>query len=469
VYHEIGVCLYMQRDLLPAADEQGIAMNVDKDRLRYVFAGDYPESYGPAELTRLRAIRLRQVGQLAGADPAEQDKLLRLLIARRSADPNRAQLDVRTGRDGVQALVAKGEVVLAADAYKAVSPELDGYTRLSGESGAFVRLRRADSAAADVPATIIACAGADTAAWMNAIATMAAVGKGIGGPEPVDPPPPPPPPPFTALLPGAAPVRVAVIDTGITAQTRDDGILNAVPRTQGNVDALDLLPAPDGYLDYGAGHGTFVAGIIARVAPKAQIVMYRAADSDGFATDSDIAEAVLQAYAEGAQIINISLGLRTTDGQPPPALAGAVEAVREQSAGQAVIVAAAGNYGDTVHVYPAALDGVEAVAGLTAQLQPAAWSSHGDVQFSAVAEGIRSTFVKGTESPDFDKDPDTFGSNAWAIWSGTSFAAPQVAGAVARMSYEENIGARAAAGRLAAAGTPIPGYGAATPILSGIG
>ena len=42
-----------------------------------------------------------------------------------------------------------------------------------------------------------------------------------------------------------------------------------------------------GLIDSHSGHGTFVCGIIQRVAPQAEIRMYRAADSDGFATDHD--------------------------------------------------------------------------------------------------------------------------------------------------------------------------------------
>ena len=43
-----------------------------------------------------------------------------------------------------------------------------------------------------------------------------------------------------------------------------------------------------------------------------------------------------------------------------------------------------------------------------------------------------STYVEGTETE--QKAPlhqDTFGANAWATWSGTSFAAPQITGAIA--------------------------------------
>ena len=170
---------------------------------------------------------------------------------------------------------------------------------------------------------------------------------------------------------------------------------------------------------------------------------------------------------DGAQIINLSLAVRTVDDQPPRAIAAAVEQVR--SGGRTVIVAAAGNHGDRTKVFPAALDGVEAVAGLTAHLAPATWSSRGDVRFSTVAEGIRSTFVQGTGSPVFNPEPDVFGPDPWAVWSGTSFAAPQIAGAVARISYEEDIDVRDALDRLDAYGRPVTGYGKAMRILKGIG
>ena len=120
-------------------------------------------------------------------------------------------------------------------------------------------------------------------------------------------------------------------------------------------------------------------------------------------------------------------------------------------------------------MWPAALPGVEAVAGLTAYLTPSAWSSYGpDVRFSTVGEGIRSTFVTGTESPVFDPSPDVFGDDAWAMWSGTSFAAPQIAGAVARISYEEGLAPRAAVDKLDAYGKPIAGFGKAMRVLKGL-
>jgi hypothetical protein len=486
VYHEVDWRLYSsQETYFRRSEDRGTFMKFETDRLGYAFEGDYPESYGPQDSARLRAMLPQQLAQLGPGSAGEDARLLGILIGRRCGDQGRAQIESRTRRDGSLSLVARGEVVLPAADFAAgevkhlladfTAPRAPG----GGARGEHVLLRRPTACAADVDKVVSACGAAKVAAWPNYLATMAAVGKGIGGPEPTPPPPPPPGPKTLAALPapsapasgGGDTVRVAVIDTGIPRRKRPDGWLDDVPRTDDNIDVLDILPAgPDGLLDYQAGHGTFVAGIIKRVAPQAEIRMYRAADTDGFATDHDIADAILRAHDQGAHIINLSLGVRTLDDQPPPATAEAIAKVLAESGNQTVIVAAAGNYGDHTKVWPAALPGVESVAGLTANLMPSTWSNFGaDVRFSTVAEGIRSTYVPGAESPVFDPAPDEFGADAWAVWSGTSFAAPQVAGALARISYEEGVAPRAAADKLDAFGKPIDGFGKAMRILQGLG
>jgi subtilisin family serine protease len=233
-------------------------------------------------------------------------------------------------------------------------------------------------------------------------------------------------------------VPVAVIDTGITAERRTDGWLDGIARTPDNTDPLNVL-GRDQFLDFGAGHGTFVTGVIQQVAGDiADIEVYRALDSDGVGSDVDVACALLRAVHDGARIVNLSVGTET-DGVPPLALHTAIEMIGEMGA-DVLIVAAAGNGGrDGAECYPGAFarsmgefNGVVAVAGLTADGQPADWSTRGDwVTFSAVAEGIVSTYIEGEESELVDDQPDRFPLDAWAIWTGTSFAAPQVVGEVA--------------------------------------
>jgi hypothetical protein len=277
---------------------------------------------------------------------------------------------------------------------------------------------------------------------------------------------------------------VAVIDTGIAQEQREDGWLGEVDRSPGRIDPLDAVPQPNELLDFAAGHGTFAAGIVRMIDPDAVIRVYRALDSDGFGNENAVACAMIQAMSDGADVINLSNGMHTIDNSPSVAFEAALERIdelaRELGRDAPAIVASAGNYGDTVPVWPAAFtDRVISVAALTADLEPAEWSSHGDwVTCSCVGEGIVSTFVPGTEDPAFTNPvpglpgPDTYPlpgqQDSWAVWSGTSFAAPQIAGAITRTMREEGeIAPRAASWRLLARGTFLPGYGKAMCLLPG--
>ena len=84
-----------------------------------------------------------------------------------------------------------------------------------------------------------------------------------------------------------------------------------------------------------------------------------------------------------------------------------------------------------------------------------------------------STYVPGVEEPFLDDEPETFsGPDPWGVWSGTSFAAPQVAGAVALIMEQQGVDARTALARLLASGIPVPGRGSGAadhgrqPVLS---
>ena len=169
------------------------------------------------------------------------------------------------------------------------------------------------------------------------------------------------------------------------------------------------------------------------------------------ASEVDVADAMMRAADDGAHVINLSLGMQAVDdGNPCPALKEAVADILNRDEPPA-IVASAGNYGTTEKVYPAALDGVVSVAGLQAVQDPqsttppdgADWSTHGDwVVCSTVGEGIVSTFVKGQEDPVFgDNDvyPHNGQGDSWAVWTGTSFAAPQIAGLISATCREQGL------------------------------
>ncbi|QCB92891.1 S8 family peptidase [Cellulomonas shaoxiangyii] len=274
-------------------------------------------------------------------------------------------------------------------------------------------------------------------------------------------------------------VVVAVVDTGVAAERRSDGWLRDVVRTgdvagahggASNVDPLDAEPH-DGYLDVYAGHGTFVAGIVQQVAPGAEIRVLKAVGPGGAGSELDVACALIRAVRDGAHVVNLSLGTQTLFDEPSLPLAAALEVVREiedERGWQSVLVASAGNYGDDTPTWPAAFGRVLAVGGLTRELRPTTWSSHGSwVDVSAVGEDVLSTYVPGRQNPDFAASAQEFGDDAFARWVGTSFAAPQVSGAIARTMTELRVGGPEAVHALLAAGKPVAGYGHALQILPG--
>jgi len=281
---------------------------------------------------------------------------------------------------------------------------------------------------------------------------------------------------------------VGIVDTGITDQTRQDGWLAGIPRPRGSVDPLDAIPpGGDGYLDLAAGHGTFVAGVVEQVAPLADVRVHRALDSDGIGPEEEICRTMLRAVRDGQQILCLSFGMSTDDGVPPRRMAATIEeigALAEERGVQVLLVAAAGNSGDERPCWPAAFSrgadsflregaagGVKvvAVAGLAPGLEPAAWATRGSwVDVSTVAQGICSPYVTGTEYPcPQNPRPDTFGADPWALWSGSSFAAPQVVGAVVRLCRERGLAPHDALRRLMERGVPVDGFGRALQVLPG--
>jgi Subtilase family len=266
-------------------------------------------------------------------------------------------------------------------------------------------------------------------------------------------------------------VRVVIIDTGVYG-TRDDGWLAGLETTDNRED-LDFFP-PAGFLDLAAGHGSFCAGIVQQIVPDAHIAVCRELDSDGLAHEVRVARALVREVRAGLEagqhvIVNLSFGAETADDERPIALDVALEIIDEDSRQaelEAVVVAAAGNFGHDRPCYPAAFPTVTAVAALTQGLLPAEWSSRGAwVDVCTIGEGVRSTFVPGTESPSLDFDFEEFPASAWALWSGTSFAAPQVTGAIAKIAIEERVTPTEARRRLLAGEQEVPLYGKKVEIL----
>jgi hypothetical protein len=443
------------------------------------FENDYPGHAHDESCGDLHWAVQRQVAELAQRryEPAVRRDILNTLQRRRAArDGEVVQFDILPVDVGFDQLLARGEMLLTRSGYEQPGARaiLDGFG-----------LTQVDVGCAELEDRIVRCWNPELSgtilddvarslrrrgwsASVDSIVPLAPVIKGIGGAEPAVGPGPFPEYGLKCEGPAA---RVGIIDTGISAEIRGDNWLTDIPRN-GNIDPLDVLPTPDGFLDFEAGHGTFVSGIIAQVAPGADVRVYRAMDSDGIGSDRQVACAMIQAVQDGCEILNLSLGCQTPDAVPPVAISAALDVIGEierTQDRQVVIVAAAGNYGDNVPCWPAAFRRVVSVAALGPDMLPTTWSSRGYwVTCSTIGQGLLSTYVEGQESAAVDPDPDTFPQNAWAVWNGTSFAAPQIAGAVARLAQDLGIPVHEALVRLLRAGRPIPEYGQAIRILPGL-
>ena len=209
---------------------------------------------------------------------------------------------------------------------------------------------------------------------------------------------------------------VAVLDTGVdldhpalaphlTATGTDlvDG--DAWPNDEGN----GLDDDGDGLFDEAAGHGTHVAGIVHLAAPQAQIMPVRVLDSDGRGNIYRLAQGILHAGDQGADVINLSLGLAEKSSLLK-------EAIRRVARQGVVVVAAAGNDHQSDPVYPAATQCALSVTGLDEAGVKTPWANFGEwIAYAAPGKAIYSTFLDG----------------GYAWWSGTSMATPFLAGQAA--------------------------------------
>lgn len=199
------------------------------------------------------------------------------------------------------------------------------------------------------------------------------------------------------------------------------------------------------------GHGTHVAGIIAAVAnngigvagvaPGARILPVRVLDADGSGTTDQVAAGVRYAADQGADVINLSLGFLSGQGEVVKVI-GVLDPVYDAfayaAAKGAVIVVAAGNDAFPLCAEPSAAPGVLCV-GATDPDDLKAWYSNSDATMTKnyvvapggagtlfCADDVVSTYLRGAES--FCE------ADGYEALAGTSMAAPHVAGVAALLA-----------------------------------
>jgi thermitase len=223
-------------------------------------------------------------------------------------------------------------------------------------------------------------------------------------------------------------IKVAVIDTGIdTMHPVFHGRL--APQSEWHdFISSDDLPQEDGqYTDAAFGHGTGVAGLIAQVAPKAQIMPLRVLDANGQGNELDLVAAIAWAIDKHADVINLSLGSEKSSGSVN-------HMIKAASKLGIVVVASAGNNSLQKSNFPASSSrnyaNVVAVASSSISVNPIglnpgslpysytwAWYSNYGPDISVVAPG------ENLFTP--------FPGNAGKTWNGTSFSTALTSGAMA--------------------------------------
>lgn len=230
-------------------------------------------------------------------------------------------------------------------------------------------------------------------------------------------------------------VKVAVIDTGVD-YNHEDLSANILKDETGKVIGKNFTDStynyqPDDFMDR-AGHGTHVAGTIAAVgdngigvvgvAPEAKIIPVKGLGDDGSGYDDELAQAIIYAADIGAQVINMSWGGAGNSS--------VIETALEYASNKGVIlIAAAGNdSADAIGFSPANSKFVLSVGAFDPWSSAASFSNYGPkVEIMAPGVDIIST-ISNTHDSRF-----TVFMDKYARLSGTSMAAPHIAGEAALM------------------------------------
>jgi subtilisin family serine protease len=284
-------------------------------------------------------------------------------------------------------------------------------------------------------------------------------------------------------------VGVLVIDNGLTHDYAGAPLLTHVRGDLHGTETDD-----QGHLLQYVGHGTFIAGLVAAVAPNTDVTVLRTLNDAGAVLESEFGDKLFEAVDQHGWPEVISLSAGTSNGRTDGLLGldAFMEELRRQGT---LLVAAAGNNASATPFWPAAYaalpeyrDVVLSVGALRGDGEfGACFSNHGPwVDAYAPGERLISaltgfdapvpyvyqhstydacrygfTYVCTCQSPRHTGvlsergatgKPDQVMFEGYAQWSGTSFATPVVAGMVAaHMTAHKETDPRAARRQLLAA------------------
>lgn len=261
---------------------------------------------------------------------------------------------------------------------------------------------------------------------------------------------------------------VAIFDTGLGKHRWFEGGVRLDPRLPKKNEPIGItrdatdperhpsLALPlDGIFDDAAGHGTFIAGIIRQRCADAQILPVRVADGEGIIVETELIGALgrLVEYIETVRrvdVLNLSFSFYSEtpdDAGTVSELATLLQQLRDLGV---VVVCSAGNEATDRPTFPAALDFPKrvrhvSVGALNPTSESVALFSNIGGWVNVYAPGVSLvstvpvTFNGGVQAGTRNDrrgrrretlDIDDF-AGGFGVWSGTSFAAPVVAGYIA--------------------------------------
>jgi len=249
--------------------------------------------------------------------------------------------------------------------------------------------------------------------------------------------------PYAQLITKGIPeITIAVLDTGVNLDHKELTGKLVKPADFVNLAGLDTKDFIGDVLDYDdvpedeVGHGTHVSGIIASkgiemdegICPGCKIMPVRVLatmkNGDkivGAGIIDNINTGIKYAVDHGADIINMSLGIRHAGGGLPHE-----DVVNYALSKNVTIVAASGNDGTEEKYYPGALPGVIAVGAVDGSGMVAPFTSYG-ANITVVGPGLHIY--------------SSYTHNTYAYATGTSQASPFVCGAIGLMkSYAKQLG-----------------------------
>ncbi|WP_010362558.1 S8 family peptidase [Pseudoalteromonas citrea] len=226
-------------------------------------------------------------------------------------------------------------------------------------------------------------------------------------------------------------ITIAIIDTGVDYNHPDlGGCLGSSCKVRGGYDFVnqDTDPMDD------SDHGTHVAGIISAngklrgVAPDSSLIAYKVCDENGACPDHLVIEAIEAAIDpdgdpntdDKVDIINLSLG--SPFGAPDSPLSTAVNAASEAGI---LVVAAAGNEGSKTYTIGAPANAEQAIT------VAASYKTASIADFSSRGYILENGHAKPEVTAPGVNINSTVANNQYQQLSGTSMAAPMVAGTAA--------------------------------------